>query len=162
MAKKRKNKNACSVLKKTYRGTIRVDAVRGKIYITSAFYKACANIDSAEYRLLQKTKTQNPNFEVEQRRIATNPNKESFKGLTYSFMEKYIIIHEGKDSQTMKEYEELRLIGECHSIVYQNIKKWFLEKYPDVKNFTIEHLNDSNENEQAESGSTNDEKPIAA
>ena len=30
MAKKRKNKNACSALKKTYRGTIRVDAVKGK------------------------------------------------------------------------------------------------------------------------------------
>ena len=162
MAKKRKSKNACSALKKTYRGTIRVDAVKGKIYITSAFYKACANIDSAEYRLLQKIKTQNPNFEVEQRRITTNPNKESFKGLTYSFMEKYILIHEGKDSQTMKDYQELRLIGECHSVVYQNIKKWFLKKYPDVKNFTVEHLNDYAKKEQTESDYKSNETPIAA
>lgn len=162
MAKKRKNKNACSALKKTYRGTIRVDAVKGKIYITSAFYRACANIDSAEYRLLQKIKTQNPDYEVEQRKIATNPDKESFKGLNYSFMEKYILIHEGKDSQTMKEYEELRLISECHSVVYQNIKKWFLKKYPDVKNFTVEHLNDYTKKEQTESDLKKDERPIAA
>lgn len=162
MAKKRKNKNACSALKKTYRGTIRVDAVKGKIYITSAFYRACANIDSAEYRLLQKVKTQNPDFEVEQRKIATNPDKESFKGLNYPFMEKYILIHEGKDSLTMKEYEELRLIGKCHSVVYQNIKKWFLKKYPDVKNFTVEHLNDYAKNNQAKSDSKSDETSIAA
>lgn len=162
MAKKKKNKNACSALKKTYRGTIRVDAVKGKIYITSAFYRACANIDSAEYRLLQKIKTQNPGFEVEQRKIATNPDKESFKGLKYSFMEKYILIHEGKDSLAMKEYEELRLIGECHSVVYQNIKKWFLKKYPDVKNFTVEHLNDYAKNKQAKSDSKSDETSIAA
>ena len=77
-------------------------------------------------------------------------------------MEKYILIHEGKDSLTMKEYEELHLIGECHSIVYQNIKKWFLQKYPDVKNFTVEHLNNYAKNKQAESDSKSDETPIAA
>lgn len=162
MAKKRKNKNACSALKKTYRGTIRVDAVKGKILITSAFYKACFNTDSAEYKLLQKIKTQNPDFEVEERTIAKKENKESYKGLTYTFMEKYILIHEGKDSPTMKEYQELRLIGECHSVVYQNIKKWFLKKYPDVKNFTVEHLNDYAKNKQAESDSKRNETPIAA
>lgn len=151
-----------SANKKTYHGTIRIDAVKKKILITSAFRKACANIDSDEYMLLQMIKLDNPNFTVIERTIKKNKNKETYKGLTYSYMERYIELHEGKNSQTMKEYEELRFIAECHSIVYQNIKKWFLKKYPDVKNFTVEHLNDYQNQEQAESNSKADEKPIAA
>ena len=162
MAKKRKNNKAGCALKKTYRGTIRVDAVKGKILITSAFYNASFNTDSYEYKLLQRIKTQNPDFVVEQRTIAKNDNKETYKGLTFAFMEKYIRIHEGEKSKKMKEFKELRLIGECHSKAYQKTRKWFFEEYPDVKNFTVEHLKDFMNDEQLESDSKTDEKPIAA
>ena len=142
--------------KKAYRGSIRVDVVRKKVYITAPFRKACENIESDEYTLLQLVLEDNPNFDVEERRIKRNPNKETYRGLTYEYMERYIILHEGEDSDIMEEFKELRLIAECHSISFPKIRDWFLETYPDVKNFSVEHLfmefdegkaSESNENE---------------
>ena len=127
-------------MKKTYRGSIRVDVVKEKIYVTAAFRKACANIESDEYTLLQIIKLDNPTFKVEERGIKKNPNKESYRGLTYEYMERYILLHDGENSDVMDEYKELRLIAECHSISFPKIRDWFLETYPDVRNFTVEHL----------------------
>ena len=148
-------------MKKTYRGTIRVDVVTEKIYVTAAFRKACANIESDEYTLLQIIKSENPTFKVEERSIKKNPNKESYRGLTYEYMERYILLHDGENSDVMDEYKELRLIAECHSISFPKIRDWFLETYPDVKNFTVEHLSEEID-EQSVKEFTRNETPIAA
>ena len=148
-------------MKKTYRGTIRVDVVTEKIYVTAAFRKACANIESDEYTLLQIIKSENPTFKVEERSIKKNPNKESYRGLTYEYMERYILLHDGENSDVMDEYKELRLIAECHSISFPKIRDWFLETYPDVKNFTVEHLSEEID-EQSVREFTRNETPIAA
>ena len=148
--------------KKTYRGSIRVDVVTKKIYITAPFRRACANIESDEYTLLQVVKEENPNFAIEERTIKKNPNKESYRGLTYNYMERYILLHDGEESDVMKEYKELRLIAECHSISFPKIRDWFLEKYQDVKNFSVDHLYEESDNEQYISESNQNETPIAA
>ena len=148
-------------MKKTYRGTIRVDVVTEKIYVTAAFRKACANIESDEYTLLQIIKSENPTFKVEERSIKKNPNKESYRGLTYEYMERYILLHDGENSDVMDEYKELRLIAECHSISFPKIRDWFLETYPDVKNFTVEHLSEEID-EQSVREFRRNETPIAA
>jgi hypothetical protein len=148
-------------MKKTYRGTIRVDVVTEKIYVTAAFRKACANIESDEYTLLQIIKSENPTFKVEERSIKKNPNKESYRGLNYEFMERYILLHDGENSDVMDEYKELRLIAECHSISFPKIRDWFFETYPDVKNFTVEHLREEID-EQSVREFTRNETPIAA
>lgn len=147
--------------KKAYRGSIRVDVVKKKIYITAPFRKACENIDSDEYTLLSLVREDNPNFDVEERRIKRNPNKETYRGLTYEYMERYIILHDGEDSDIMAEFKELRLIAECHSISFPKIRDWFLETYPDVKNFSVEHLLMEFDEEKA-SESIENEDPMAA
>jgi hypothetical protein len=77
-------------------------------------------------------------------------------------MERYILLHDGEESDVMKEYKELRLIAECHSISFPKIRDWFLEKYPDVKNFSVDHLYEESDNEQYISESNPNETPIAA
>ncbi len=63
----------------------------------------------------------------------------SYKGLTYQYMEDYIITHESDETReaVLEEYNELRLITQCHSKAfrYPVIKKWFLAKYPEIANF---------------------------
>ena len=149
-------------MKKTYRGSIRVDVVKERIYVTAAFRKACANIESDEYTLLQIIKLDNPTFKVEERSIKKNPNKESYRGLTYEYMERYILLHDGENSDVMDEYKEMRLIAECHSISFPKIRDWFLETYPDVKNFTVEHLCEEEKKEQSVREFERNELPIAA
>ena len=75
--------------------------------------------------------------------IKRNPDKETYKGLTYAYMERYIESHENA-VEIMAEYRELRLISECHCKArrYPKIKKWFLKKYPEVEKFGIEEPDD--------------------
>lgn len=149
-------------MKKTYRGSIRVDVVKSTIYVSKSFRKACANIESDEYTLLQLVKEDNPTFKVEERTITKNANKESYRGLTYAYMEQYIALHDGAESKRMTEFRELKHISQCHSIRFPKIRAWFLETYPDVKNFTVEHLYDNTNSMQVGNVVNNHEPPIAA
>ena len=80
------------------------------------------------------------------KRIKRNPDKETYRGLTYAYMERYIETHANAD-EIMEEYKELRLISECHCKArrYPKIKKWFLKKYPEVEKFGT----DESDNEAA-------------
>lgn len=70
------------------------------------------------------------------------------------------MLHDGENSDVMDEYKELRLIAECHSISFPKIRHWFLETYPYVKNFTVEHLSEEID-EQSVREFTRNETPIA-
>ena len=66
--------------------------------------------------------------------------KESYKGLTYEYMEKYIKAHD-EDGSIMAEYEMLRGISEeaeeafAQSLSYMEMKDWFLHTYPAIADF---------------------------
>lgn len=81
----------------------------------------------------------NNGFTVEVKTIKRNSAKECYKGLNYEFMEDYIRTHETKETvvEVLSEFEEMLLISQCHSKAfrYPTIKKWFLEKYPEIVQF---------------------------
>ncbi len=99
-----------------------------------AFAKASVIVGSEDYNMLQTARRDYPTYTVVRRRIKRNPNKECYKGLTYQYMENYIRTHH---EERMEEFQELRLISECHSIRYPTIKKWFLETFPEIAEFGI-------------------------
>ena len=110
---------------------------------------------SAEYAHLQQVRKDYPTYTVIQRQIKKNSNKESYKGLTYEYMETYILSHGTSETRiaNLREFNEMRLIAECHSKAfrYPVIKSWFLEKYPEVKNFGKKVEAVAEEQEEAES-----------
>jgi hypothetical protein len=57
-------------------------------------------------------------------------------------MEHYIGTHEPDDQvdEVLAHFEELKLISQCHGkrLRYPTIKKWFLNRYPDVAQFGME------------------------
>ena len=67
------------------------------------------------------------------------PYDSIYHGLTYEFMEDYIMTH--GDAETVKknynEFCEMRLISQCHSksFRYPVIKQWFLNQYPEIVRF---------------------------
>ena len=121
------------------KNVIRVDFAKKRIVMDRAFAKNCANPAIDEYTQLQRVRQDYPNFTVSTRTCKSNPEKESYKGLTYEYMEHYILTHEGKDTvlEVLDEYNELRLLAECHSRSrrYPVIKRWFLAKYPEIMEF---------------------------
>lgn len=116
-----------------------IDFEKNQLVMTRDFAQKCRNTLSTEYAHLQEVRRDYPTFAVVTREIKKNPNKESYKGLTYQYMEDYIITHESDETResVLNEYFELRLITQCHSKAfrYPTIKKWFLNKYPEIVTF---------------------------
>ena len=117
----------------------RIDHENRQIIMDRTFAKNSTDTRSEEYAHLQRVRADYPTFTVSTRSCKPNPEKESYKGLTYEYMEHYILTHESKDTvlEVLDEYNELRLIAECHSRSrrYPVIKRWFLAKYPEIMEF---------------------------
>lgn len=119
-----------------------IDFNNETIMMDRTFAEKCRDTRSAEYEHLQRVRQDYPLFSVQRRAIKKNTSKETYAGLTYGYMEHYIITHEEADTRAavLAEYNELRLISECHkrSRRYPTIKKWFLAKYPQIAEFGME------------------------
>lgn len=121
------------------RGTLKINQEKGIIIMSREFAKAASDTLSPEYLHLQEVKRDNPTFTIKRKTINPNPNKETWKGLTYEYMINYIISHEPVETkkEVLAEFAELKLISECHAKGkrYPVIKNWFLNKYPAIKEF---------------------------
>lgn len=140
------------------KSAVKVKHTEGIIEMNTTFAKMIENPMSDEYAMLQKLKVENPGFKVCNRKIKSNPNKDTYKGLTYAYMRSYIITHETEATRVnvLHDFDELILISQCHGkrLRYPTIKKWFLAKYPEVAKFGVE-VAEQEENEEDASKSQN-------
>jgi len=108
--------------------------------ITKKFDKASSRYGSDEYKELQNALAENPGFKVVVK-SSTSKKKETYKGLTFEYMEKYISTHDVEDGSIMAEYEMMRGTSEealdacAESMSYHEIKAWFLDTYPAIAEF---------------------------
>ena len=71
---------------------------------------------------------------------SSRKNKDSFKGLTYEYMEKYISLHD-PENVIMGEFKILRGINEddpemmTASASFKEIREWFFVTYPEIAEF---------------------------
>ena len=118
------------------KNTLRIDFEHNTIVMDRTFAKNCENTFSDEYRHLQKVRADYPEYNIITKIIRRNPNKDTYKGLTYDFMERYILSHGSKEevATNLDEYREMRFRTQCHGrgLRYPTMKKWFLAKYPEV------------------------------
>lgn len=136
------------------RNILKIDFSTKQIIMDRTFAKKSADTRSEEYAHLQRVRSDYPNFTVSTRTCRKNENQEHYKGLTYEYMEHYILTHESKDTilDVLDEYNEMRLISECHSKSrrYPAIKRWFLDRYPEIVEFGLKKI----------IFSTNDKAPV--
>lgn len=111
------------------------------IEMTKKFEKAASRFGSDEYNMLQQARKDYPAYKVVVK-ASTAKGKESFKGLTYEYMEKYIAAHDDEEKTIMAEYKMLRgtsaegMEMNAAARPYGEMKKWFFDKYPAFKKFT--------------------------
>ena len=111
------------------------------IQLTKKFAKAAEKFGSDEYKNLQEARRDNPTFKIVVVSRKTSPKKDTYKGLTYSYMEKYIKAHDDAEKSIMAEYEMLRGISEAAQEAlaepcnYNEMKTWFLKTFPEIANF---------------------------
>ena len=118
-----------------------VNAAARTIEMTSKkFATAAAKFGTDEYKALQEVRRDYPGFKVAVVAARKAP-KSSYKGLTYEYMENYILSHDDEKNSAMKEYMGLRALTDeaeeacAESVNYQEIKTWFLDKYPAIAAF---------------------------
>lgn len=121
------------------KNALMINFEKNQIVMTSLFAKKCSDTSSEEYARLQSVRQDYPNYDVITRQIKKKKGKKSYKGLTYEYMEDYIMTHEPEETMmdVLDEFSEMRIISECHSQAfrYPVIKKWFLNKYPEIVRF---------------------------
>lgn len=106
------------------------------IELTKKDYAKACKFGTQEYIDLQEVRKAYPTFKVvEVTRKAPKNDKPTFKGLTYEYMEKYIMAHDDEDQTIMNEYLALRGNSDADenlvdSFNYQEMKDWFLDKFP--------------------------------
>ena len=111
------------------------------IEMTKAESKAAGKIGTEEFKNMLSLMQQFPNYKIQVATRAATKKTCDYKGLTYDYMEKYITSHDDEKKSIMAEYKDLR--GEsdeakdalADSCSYQGIRKWFLEKYPEIAQF---------------------------
>lgn len=120
---------------------ITINAKNRSIELTKTFATASSKFGTPEYDQLQQVRKDYPTYTVIQRQIKRNSNKECYKGMTYEYMEDYIMTHGSVETiqANLREFEEMRLISKCHSKAfrYPVIKSWFLQKYPEIAKFGV-------------------------
>lgn len=121
------------------KNTLRIDREHDLIIMDRTFAKLSEDTRSEEYAHLQTVRKDYPDFKVITKTIKRNPNKETYKGLTYEYMTNYILTHETKENalEVITEFNEMRQISKCHrqGLRYPVIKRWFLDKYPEIEDF---------------------------
>ena len=111
------------------------------IEMTAKFAKAAAKFGSDEYKQLQEARRDYPTFSVVTVTRKTTTKKNTFKGLTYEYMEMYIQKHDDDDQSIMAEYLMLRGMTDeaeealAESFTYLEMKDWFLKKFPAIASF---------------------------
>ena len=111
------------------------------IEMSKKFAKAAAVFGSVEYKQLQEVRRDYPDFRVVTVSRKTTGKKETFKGLTYEYMELYIQKHDDEQQSIMAEYKMLRGLTEeaeealAVSFTYLEMKDWFLKKFPAIAEF---------------------------
>ena len=121
------------------KNTLKINHENKTIVMDRTFAKFAENTRSDEYAHLQQVRRDYPDYTVSLRTIKRKQKKETYKGLTYEYMEDYILRHESEENALaiIKEFNELRTISKCHKqgLRYPTIKRWFLEKYPEIVDF---------------------------
>ena len=110
------------------------------IQMTKKFAKAAEKFGSDEYKNLQEARRDNPTFKVVIVARKAAEKNDIYKGLTYSYMEKYINAHDDAEEK-MKEYKNLRGLSDeakealAEPCSYNEIRAWFLNAYPAIAKF---------------------------
>ena len=114
------------------KNTLRINHKNNQLVMDREFSIKSSLYGSQEYNMLQAARQDYPTYQVVRKTIKKNSQKEAFDGLTYDYMERYMARY-GAAPEILKKYEDMRFNAGCHSVRYPVIRKWFLETYPEVK-----------------------------
>ncbi|QWT53151.1 hypothetical protein [Eubacterium sp. MSJ-33] len=127
---------------------LRIDMVHGEIVMNASFAKQAEIFGTYEYECLQEARTAYHEYSVVRRQIKKNSSQQRYKGLNYDFMRDYIWTHEPVEERlkVLDGFEDLVIRTKCHSAAfrYPYVKRWFLNRYPEVATLEFRTIGQEN------------------
>ena len=121
--------------------TIQINHKNNTIEMTKKFYTESCKFGTDEYKTLQEVRRDYPGYKPVVAKTKKSGTGDAFKGLNYEYMEIYIEKHDDEKKSIMAEFKMLRaeddesVAMDAESESYLNIRNWFLDKYPAVREF---------------------------
>ena len=120
---------------------MKVNMFERTIVLTKKEMNAASRYGTDAYKALQDARRDNPGYEVIVVTRTVKTQRETYKGLTYSYMEKYIKAHDDAEGTIWTEYMKYRgtPINPADELpvayTYNQMKAWFLAKYEKIAKF---------------------------
>ena len=117
-----------------------------KIEMTKAEAKAAGKIGSEKCKELREYMEMYPTFTIDIKASAKRKNE--FRGLDYNYMRNYIQKHDDENGTIMAEFNDLIAqdkeegkegFERAKAANYAQVKKWFLKKFPAIKQYKEDH-----------------------
>ena len=111
----------------------------GTIEMTKAEAKEAGKFNSEKYIELKEIRSEFPTFRIVTKNAPKK--KDTYKGLTYAYMAKYITDHtDDKDIRRteftqMSGYENGVKIAFAETATYGEVKAWFLLSFPEIEEY---------------------------
>lgn len=118
-----------------------INAEARTIEMSKKFAMSARKYGTDEYKDLQNARRDYPGFKVVTVTRQAPTKKESYKGLTYEYMEKYIKAHDDENQSIMAKYLDLRGLSDdakealAEPLSYYEMKCWFLKTFPAIAEF---------------------------
>ncbi|MBU5448485.1 MULTISPECIES: hypothetical protein [Blautia] len=112
--------------------------------VTKAFAKNAVIFGTEEYKLWREYRKDFPDAKMVTKTIKKNPEKKTYRNLTYKNMELFISVQPKKEDENgnvidyKKEFERQKLMAKVQSNPYKAVLAWFLatfENYSTYKTF---------------------------
>lgn len=127
---------------------LKIDMVNRTIIMYAWFAKQAEIFGTYEYECLQEARLAYPKYKVIRRQIKKNASQQRYKGLDYDYMRDYIWTHEPVEERlkVLDGFEDLIIRTKCHSEAfrYPHIKRWFLNRYPEVATLEFRTIEQEN------------------
>lgn len=111
------------------------------ITLTKKEMTTARHFGSDNYKALQEARRDYPGFAVITATRKVTTQRETYKGLTYAYMEKYIKAHDDESCTIMAEYKMYRGTSDDPAMqlpdhyTYRQMRTWFLGKFEAVAKF---------------------------
>lgn len=109
--------------------------------VTKAFAKNAVIFGTDEYKLWKEYRKDFPDAKMVTKTIKKNPEKKTYKNLTYKNMELFIKVQPVEKDENdntidyMKEFERQKLMAKVQANPYKAVLAWFLEKFKDYSTY---------------------------
>lgn len=119
------------------------------IEMTKAEAKEAGKYNSEKYNELKEIRSVFPTFRIVTK--STPKKRDTYKGLTYAYMIKYIEEHTKEDDVRRTEFSQMsgyvnaKKLALAETATYGEVKAWFLLKFPEIEEYNkkVEELREA-------------------